>query len=642
MKRFLSLIPFAAFMTIALSSCKEEAVLPINTPAVNVTTEHLEPNADESGTVRAYVGTHVSAKGFNLDKVGAVKVDEIEAVIVEKTMTTLVFEIPDIAKPQQDDPYMVSLEVFDADAKTIVFKYDYFVTVPVTDALVSGYSPTSGTVGTQINVNGRNLDKITRLDFGSEQVAQTEFISSSYEAIVVAVPPVQSTEADIELSISAVWEGGTIDVTSTDKFTLHTPVFAPFGQATPAALGDNLILTGQHLDLVSSIKWGNTELLISEQTSEGITFKIPSDIEKANPAVVSAELFAEYGTPAQKITIIGDFKIDTTPIGPAAPVFTSVTPADEGYNGFYLGRKAIVRGENFASIEKFEIDGIEVPLSGEHTDIQAQFTVPAGISGTVAKDVPLIAIWNGGNRADFGTIKLHPFYYTQSLKLALGSNSKSTYPAYNAQNAFLLLDEGRVISTSDWNDLSVDPPAKSGTNTVVTASNKVSGSREDYYSAKPYMFATASSTHKLAFQNPANSSSQLKCHRLEDGTSLPSTYGTPVIFMRIMGDGDLKAAVAAGTLEDILSNFELAGASAPAFGTTEGSTWVKGSVIGLQYLNYEFASTTGGKPTAQEDIYQIGYMYIRDINCGDPSTGLAIESREGYIEIDLYWSQVLN
>jgi hypothetical protein len=129
---------------------------------------------------------------------------------------------------------------------------------------------------------------------------------------------------------------------------------------------------------------------------------------------------------------------------------------------------------------------------------------------------------------------------------------------------------------------------------------------------------------------------------LEDGTSLPSTYGTPVIFMRIMGDGDLKAAVAAGTLEDILSNFELAGASAPAFGTTEGSTWVKGSVIGLQYLNYEFASTTGGKPTAQEDIYQIGYMYIRDINCGDPSTGLAIESREGYIEIDLYWSQVLN
>ncbi|MGI6314176.1 MAG: IPT/TIG domain-containing protein, partial [Candidatus Cryptobacteroides sp.] len=185
MKRFLSLIPFAAFMTIALSSCKEEAVLPINTPAVNVTTEHLEPNADESGTVRAYVGTHVSAKGFNLDKVGAVKVDEIEAVIVEKTMTTLVFEIPDIAKPQQDDPYMVSLEVFDADATTTVFKYDYFVTVPVTDALVSGYSPTSGTVGTQINVSGRNLDKITRIDFGSEQVAQKEFISSSYEAIVV-------------------------------------------------------------------------------------------------------------------------------------------------------------------------------------------------------------------------------------------------------------------------------------------------------------------------------------------------------------------------------------------------------------------------------------------------------------------------
>ena len=34
-----------------------------------------------------------------------------------------------------------------------------------------------------------------------------------------------------------------------------------------------------------------------------------------------------------------------------------------------------------------------------------------------------------------------------------------------------------------------------------------------------------------------------------------------------------------------------------------------------------------------------GYLYIRDITCADPATGLALASREGYIEIDLYWSQ---
>ena len=34
-------------------------------------------------------------------------------------------------------------------------------------------------------------------------------------------------------------------------------------------------------------------------------------------------------------------------------------------------------------------------------------------------------------------------------------------------------------------------------------------------------------------------------------------------------------------------------------------------------------------------------MYIRDITCGDDA-GLAVTNRVGYIEIDLYWSNVIN
>ena len=228
------------------------------------------------------------------------------------------------------------------------------------------------------------------------------------------------------------------------------------------------------------------------------------------------------------------------------------------------------------------------------------------------------------------------------MRIGLGSNSKTTYPAYNSENAFILLDEGRVVSADYWNDLPVDEPAK--TSPLVTTANKVTaadGNEEKYYAVQPYMFATASSAHKLAFQNPSNSSSQLKTHRLSDlSTSLPSNFGTPLIFMKIMGDGDTKTNVAAGTLTDILSNTSIAGTSAPAFGKTEGDTWVKGSVICLQYLTYEHA-TTGGKAGDISDVYKTGYMYIRDITCGDPATGLALESREGYIEIDLYWSNVL-
>lgn len=637
MKKIFGILMFAAVL---FASCKKEAQTLVNTPAVNVTTEILDPNTDESGTVRAYVGTKVTAKGLNLDKVGAVKIDGKDAAIVEKTMKTLVFEIPAMEKAQQDEPYMVLLEVFDADAKTVIFKYDYFITVPVTDAMVSGFEPKKGTVGTTVTISGRNLEQLSSVTFGG---VSADIVSLESATAVVTVPAVGVKTPDTELDVAAVWAGGTIPMA--DKFTLGVPVFDSFSQAEPARLGDEVVLSGRNLTLVSSVKWGDEELLIAEATAESITFKIPSGIAEQNPPVASKALTAFFGIPAdQTVTILSDFKIDTSPIGPAAPVLASVAPADEGYSGIFLGRTVTVKGENMASIEKFEIDGVEAALAAAPTDIQAQFIVPTSITGTAAKDVSLTAIWNGGNRADFGTVTVYPFYYTRGLRIGTGSNSKSTYPAYNNQNAFILLDEGRVISADEWNDIPVDAPAKAGTNAVVSQSSKVTGgSKEDYYSARPYLFASASSANKLAFNNPANSASQLKTHRLSDlSTSLPSTFGTPIIFMRIIGDGNTKVNVAAGTLTDILCETDPAGTSAPAFGTAEGNTWVKGSVLCLQYLTYDHASTTGGKAADISDVHQTGFIYVREVTCGNPATGLALESREGYIEVDLYWSNVIN
>ena len=637
MKKIFGILMFAAVL---FASCKKEAQTLVNTPAVNVTTEKLDPNTDESGTVRAYVGTKVTAKGLNLDKVGAVKIDGKDAAIVEKTMKTLVFEIPAMEKAQQDEPYMVLLEVFDADAETVIFKYDYFITVPVTDAMVSGFEPKKGTVGTNVTISGRNLEQLSSVTFGG---VSANIVSLESATAVVTVPAVGVKTPDTELDVAAVWAGGTIPMA--DKFTLSVPVFDSFSQAEPARLGDEVVLSGRNLTLVSSVKWGDEELLIAEATAESITFKIPSGIAEQNPPVASKALTAFFGIPAdQTVTILSDFKIDTSPIGPAAPVLASVAPADEGYSGIFLGRTVTVKGENMASIEKFEIDGVEAALAAAPTDIQAQFIVPTSITGTAAKDVSLTAIWNGGNRADFGTVTVYPFYYTRGLRIGTGSNSKSTYPAYNNQNAFILLDEGRVISADEWNDIPVDAPAKAGTNAVVSQSSKVTGgSKEDYYSARPYLFASASSAHKLAFNNPANSASQLKTHRLSDlSTSLPSTFGTPIIFMRIIGDGNTKVNVAAGTLTDILCETDPAGTSAPAFGTAEGNTWVKGSVLCLQYLTYDHASTTGGKAADISDVHQTGFIYVREVTCGNPATGLALESREGYIEVDLYWSNVIN
>ena len=65
-----------------------------------------------------------------------------------------------------------------------------------------------------------------------------------------------------------------------------------------------------------------------------------------------------------------------------------------------------------------------------------------------------------------------------------------------------------------------------------------------------------------------------------------------------------------------------------------------GDVIGIQYLNYAHVKL-GAKASAITDVYKTGYLYIRDITITKASDNNYIESG-GYVEVDLYWSNVLN
>lgn len=629
--------------TLLAVSCKEEYGIqtPVNTPAIDVTTQKLEPAADEAGSVRAFIGTEVTAHGFNLEHVSKVTVDDADAEIVTKEFKTLVFKIPALPFAQNDDPYKVTLKVFDADGESVIFRYDYFVTVPVTDALVSGFSPKSGTVGTEVTIAGRNLSQVTAVTVGGQEAT---IAAQSDDAVKVAVPAIPTaTAAKTGLDIVATWSQGNIDVTATDKFELNIPAFATYTQTGNALLGDEIALSGENLDLASGFKWGDIALLVVEQTATAVTLKIPTGIEVMTPAVQTKDVTAVYGTPAQTVTVVSAFVLDTSPIGPAAPIFSSIGNADAAYGAnFYLGKELVVKGSNFATVEGFKIDGITVPVSAESTDVEARFVVPSTISGTAAREVSLVALWNGGNELDCGTITVCPFYYTKGLRIRIGSNSKNSYPAENREESFLLLDEARVVSVQDWNDIPVDPFAKSGSNTVTSTANKVTGSEADYYSVQPYTFAISNSSNKLSFCDPANTANQLKTHYLNGTTALPTTFGTPVMFFAVVTDETLKGAAASGVLQDIVTGAPKASAGAPACGASEtSSVWVKGSVLAVQYVDYAFAST-GTKPgDGLQGVRKTGYIHIADITCVD-ANGAAVASREGYIEVDLYWSNVLN
>lgn len=94
------------FGAVLLASCNDDdGITAQQTPAVDVTTRTLQPNATgstgESGSVRAYVGTVVTAQGFNLDRVSHVTfaasaedAEEVEAEIVEQSIKELKFKVP--------------------------------------------------------------------------------------------------------------------------------------------------------------------------------------------------------------------------------------------------------------------------------------------------------------------------------------------------------------------------------------------------------------------------------------------------------------------------------------------------------------------------------------------------------------------
>ncbi len=654
MKNIWKGIAVLLFGAALLAGCGDDSTDPMgHEPAINITTPKtpLEPNATgsdgESGTVRAYIGTVVSAIGVNLDCVSSVTLGGMEAEIVEKTMKTLKFKVPALDLAQRDEPYEQELLVY-GGAENVIFRYSYYVTVPVTDAIVTGYSPDKGTVGTVLKIEGRNLEQVTEIRFADVKVLSDSFTEvvegSENSSVSFAVPAGSYAAGESEVSIATVWGGDkVIDVTAEHPFKMQTPKVAAAAQpeGENAKIGDELVLTGEFLDLLSDIKWGAYELIVLEQTPSSLTVKFPSSIEKADPIVAKADITAVYGQPAQKFVLAANYRVDTTPAGPAKPVLVKMEAEDGGAdNKFYLGKTITVTGENMASVEGFTVDGVEAALSGEPNDVEAKFIVPDGVTFTEAKEVAIEAVYGGGTKVDFGTAKVYPFYYWKDVKLGSGSSSTKNYPypEFAWTNAFFLPDAGRVISSDEWVAESVDPFAKlSSSNAAISSAytlNKANVTAEQYYDVQPYIFLTASSSGKLAFQNPANSVSQLKCHRYEEGkTAISTTFGTPIIFFRVLTSGEEYDAAKSGSLTTLATIGDIAGSNAPAYGTN----FSVGDVLMVHYTTY----TKGAKPEAAEDVHKQGFMVITEVTCGDPATGKATDLN-GHVKFDFYWSKALH
>ncbi len=661
MKRFINIYAVLALAgALAFGGCKDDHFLEGGeyVPALNSAT--LAPATNASGTQRAYVGTEVSVQGFNLDRLTAVTVADVPAEITAQNIKELKFRIPALELAQSDLPHEVELKAFGAGEEQF-FSHAYYVTIPVTDASVSGYAPADGTVGTEITLSGRNLGQVTRIRFGSATVEAADFTEVDEEGgfVKFRVPAGDYAGPDTEVAIAAEWGTETVDVTGETPFLLHVPAFdalEPQPEGTNSAIGDELELTGRNLDLVTAVKWGDKALVIADKSAGALTVRFPSSIEAETPAVQSRALVVEWGLsePAQTEVLADAWRVDTTPSSSVVtPEFGPMTV--EG-GKFYLGKTVTVTGANLTTVEKIEVqydsERIEATISAGATDSELKFTVPEGVTFNKASEVSVVALHNGGEQLEIGKATIYPFYYYKDVKLGSGSSSVANYPypEFAWSNAFFMPDTGHVISTDEWVSGTVDSFALETSNKAILLDNKVpvlqkaNITSEQYYGIEPYIFLTTGGDGKLAFQNPANSASQLKTHRYQSGkTAVSSTFGTPIIYFLVLKSGAVFDAVKDGSLTSIAEITKVAGSAAPAFGN--GRNFIVGDVIAVQYVTY----AKGTKPAAAGDIRKQGYIVVTEITCADPdkmsgSNTTAGEATDltGYVKFDFYWSKTLN
>lgn len=302
----------AALMATAMVACVDDDYVdeveagkhPHHVAAVQTVT----PTPNESGSVRVFVGDEIAVTGQNLDHVAKVLINKTEAEIVAKEIRKMTFKVPAMDFAQQDNPHYAMLYVIDDNAQDTIYRNNFYITIPVTDAIIGSFTPAEGTIGTEVTIKGRNLEQITSVSFGGVKL-EGEALTLTAEAVKFTIPAGSYEAGNSSVVITAEWAGGTLAVTNEENaFTMKTPkatIDKAQGAEESAKIGDEVSFSGENLDLITKTTWGTHEMVLVEQSATKLVLKTPSSIEKAEPVVQSANLVAEWGTPAQTYTLQG-------------------------------------------------------------------------------------------------------------------------------------------------------------------------------------------------------------------------------------------------------------------------------------------------------------------------------------------------
>ena len=185
---------------------------------------------------------------------------------------------------------------------------------------LTGFSPTSGPVGTSVTINGTNFSGVTAMAFNGTAASYT--VNSATQ--IVATVPTGATTGTIKVTTSAG------SATSSSAFTVTTatvpaPTISSFSP-TSGAVGSSVTITGSNFTNASAVTFNGTGAAYTVNSATQITATVPTGATSGTIKVT---------TPGGTATSAASFTVTTSPGTGTSVVISQVYGGGGGSTSIY-------------------------------------------------------------------------------------------------------------------------------------------------------------------------------------------------------------------------------------------------------------------------------------------------------------------
>ena len=522
--------------------------------------------------------------------------------------------------------------------------------VAISSPEVLSFSPESGSIGSEVIVTGEYLDDVVSATIGGGKVTILQKVSNQRLSLKVTD---QARSGKIVLT-NSIGEG-----VSEAEFTLEypAPVVSQTGVPSEVEMGNNLLLSGSHMNVVSAVLFtaaeggtaGNEAEIVSQNENE-IVVKVP--YVESDRAMVTFKYF--NGTENVETSSFSAPQLTVKRYEPK--VTTNVfEPAN-------VGDVVVLEGTYLNKIDKVLLGDIEctIPLQ---TETVLNFVVPSSENYEDGDNTKALKISYFDGRevrtlTDAFVVKV-PFVYFWENNKVYGQGRIE-----GQLSSFFSPKTGLVYANSDWSTV-VDPVSMKYKAATCSANNKPAVSESEYNSVNPYFFFSGASAGQLQINSPANSKTQLRNFYSTTNSSSQVTggkidcYGTPALTFLWLdpsksGYKTLIDEVKNGTLSKIdettfpidveaktCRGFSIASAKASPntdvwapdiFKVGEEKVANVDAVLLVFYYNVK-----GSVDNVADNIKRIGVLHIKTVDFKLYNNTNAPSSSS--IEFDMYWQK---